>query len=138
MQVKELMTRDPKCGREESKLEDIARIMDDEDCGEVPICRDARPVGAITDRDITIRSVARGQNPLGMRAADVMTTPCVTVREDSSLEECVETMQEHRIRRVPVVDSEGVCTGIISQADIAEHGPRQLTAELVQAVSAAG
>jgi CBS domain-containing protein len=136
MNVTEIMTRDPESCSEDMQLEDVAQIMAERDCGFVPVCRGGIPVGAITDRDITVRCVANGQNPLEMRARDCMSVFCITVAEDSSLEECVNTMQEYKVRRVPVVDSEGICSGIVSQADIAKHGSGKILAQLVQAVSA--
>jgi CBS domain-containing protein len=89
----------------------------------------------ITDRDITCRVVAAGRNPAEVSAAECMSTPVVTVHPDADLEECLETMEEHQIRRVPVLDGGGVCCGIIAQADIARRAPAVKTAEVVREVS---
>ena len=136
MNVEEIMTRDPECCAEDAAVEEVARIMAEQDCGEVPVCRGGIPIGVITDRDITLRTTAKGRNPLELRVRDCMSAPCVTIPEGSSIEECLSTMQEYRVRRVPVVDSHGVCVGIVSQADIAKHCSPEMTAELVEAVSA--
>jgi CBS domain-containing protein len=79
--------------------------------------------------------VARGRNPLDLTAGDCMTTPAVIVTSLASLDECCEVMEEGQIRRVPVVDDEGRCIGIVSQADIARHGSDRITAEVVHRVS---
>jgi CBS-domain-containing membrane protein len=64
-----------------------------------------------------------------------MSAPCVTVSPNTSLGDCYQMLEEHRIRRLPVVDEDGRCCGIISQADMALHGPRQQTAEMLREVS---
>jgi CBS-domain-containing membrane protein len=64
-----------------------------------------------------------------------MSTPVVAVRESTPLEKCAQIMEESKIRRVPVVDGGGMVCGIVSQADIAKHGSRRITAELLRDVS---
>ena len=116
----------------------VAQMMCEYDCGELPVVKDTdemKPVGVITDRDITCRSIAKGKNPLEMTAADCMSKPCITVTPEMSLEDCCEVLEYHQIRRAPVVDEWGNVCGIISKADIARYGSREQTAELVQLVS---
>jgi CBS domain-containing protein len=140
MQVREVMTNNPTCCTPESTLEEAARIMADEDCGCVPVVLDhesMEPIGTITDRDITCRSVARGNNPLEMSVADIMSSPVVTVRQDANIEECLTLMEENQIRRVPVVDESGRCCGIVAQADIARMAPEHVSGDLVQEISQA-
>jgi CBS domain-containing protein len=136
MQVREIMTQNPACCSPSTKLPEVARLMKQHDCGEIPVV-DGRGqvVGVITDRDITCRVVAAGRNPAEVSAAECMSTPVVTVHPDADLEECLETMEEHQIRRVPVLDGGGVCCGIIAQADIARRAPAVKTAEVVREVS---
>jgi CBS domain-containing protein len=141
MQVKEIMTPDPACCTADTPLQDVARAMIDHDCGEIPVVkgeRDRMLIGVVTDRDIVCRLVAQGRNPLEATAEDCMSTPVVAVRESTPLEECARIMEESRIRRVPVVDGGGRCCGIVSQADIAQHASRRITAELVRDVSQPG
>jgi CBS domain-containing protein len=138
MQVKDVMTPDPACCTPDSTLRRAAEMMVEYDCGEIPVVMNVAsmlPVGVITDRDITCRTVARGLNPLTMKVADCMTTPCVTVMLDTSLEECCRIMEENQIRRVPVVDAAGDCCGIVALADIARHAAKRDTAEVVKEVS---
>ena len=136
MQVKEIMTENPVCCAPDTSLQEVARMMVDHDCGEIPVVDENRkPVGVVTDRDITCRAVAEGKNPLEMTARDCMTTPCVTVTEETSVEDCCKTMEANMIRRVPVVDESGACCGIVAQADIAEKAPERDAAEVVNQVS---
>jgi CBS domain-containing protein len=137
MKVTELMSSHPICATPDTSLREIARMMCDHDCGEIPIVDDMsnnRVVGVITDRDITCRTVARGKNPLELSAKDCMTSPVVTVDTDVSVDECCRVMESRQIRRVPVVDH-GSCIGIVSQADLARHAPMQQTAEVVAEIS---
>jgi len=64
-----------------------------------------------------------------------MSTPVIAVRESTPVEKCAELMEESRIRRVPVIDGGGMVCGIVSQADIAKHASRRITAELLRDVS---
>lgn len=138
MTVNEFMTHDPTCCTPDTSLRDVAKMMVECHCGEIPVVQsrdDKRLVGVITDRDIVCRAVAEEKNPLEMTARDCLSSPVVTVTPETSLEECCRTMEENQIRRVPVVDRDGVCCGIVSQADIAAEAPRQETGELVREVS---
>ncbi len=140
MKIKELMTEDPACCTPGSRIEDAAKLMIDFDCGEIPVVDDlktAMPVGVITDRDIVCRTIAKGLNPLDMTVGDCMTTPPVSVTPESSLEECYQLLEQHRIRRVPVVDDGGKCIGIVSLADIARNVPRVKSGDILREVSAA-
>ncbi|SRR6266480_3594272 len=139
MQVKEVMTADPACCISETGLQEVAQMMIDHDCGEIPVVEDKGnklPIGVITDRDIVCRTVARGLNPLDLTVADCMSTPCVTVTPDLSLEDCSRIMEENQIRRVLVVDAGGCCCGIVALADIALHAQKNVAGEVVKEVSA--
>jgi CBS domain-containing protein len=138
MQVKEVMTADPACCISETALQEVAQMMVDNDCGEIPVVENNEtrlPIGVITDRDIVCRTVARGRNPLDLTVADCMSKPCVTVTPDMSVEQCSRIMEENKIRRVPVVDAAGSCCGIVALADIALHARRSVAAEVVKEVS---
>ena len=138
MTVRDLMTSNPACCTMDTPLQDVARLMVDCDCGEIPVVERAdlkRPVGVVTDRDIVCRAVAEARNPLSMSAGDVMTTPAVTVREDDDLDTVKGLMETHQIRRVPVVGREGAICGIVSLADIARRDSRKDVGEVVRQVS---
>jgi CBS domain-containing protein len=140
MKVKDIMTPKPACVTPESSLEETARLMVDCDCGEIPVVNnltELMPVGVITDRDITCRTVAKGLNPLEMEVADCMTTPLISVKPDDMLEDCYRIMEENQIRRVPVIDAGAKCViGIVSLADIAQRVSKADSGEILQEVSA--
>ena len=138
MKIQEIMTTNPACCQPETSLREVARLMVEHDCGEIPVVRDGRPIGVITDRDITARAVAAGRNPLEMKASECMTSPVITVTPKTDVADCCNTMEEHQIRRVPVVDDSGSCCGMVSQADIAQHASAKKTAEVVKQVSKPG
>ena len=123
MQVREIMTPDPACCTPDATLREVARMMEQNDCGLIPVVESKesmRPVGTITDRDIAIRAVAAGNDANAMRAADIMTRGVATVRPEMSLEDTFDVMEEREIRRVLVVDDRGRVCGIVAQADIVQ------------------
>ena len=110
--------------------------MVDHDCGEIPVVdAENKPIGVITDRDICCRAVAVGENPLEMSVSDCMSSPCITVTQNDTLADCLDLLERHQIRRVPVVDDSGCCVAILSQADIVRYATRRDAAELLRAVS---
>ena len=134
--ARDIMTPSPVCCSPSTTLDEVAKMMLHNDCGEIPIV-DSNDcvVGVITDRDIVCRAVAQGKNPIGYTVESCMSAPVVTVREDDSLDDIVATMEAHQIRRVPVVSDGGACAGIIAQADIARIGPKREVAELLREIS---
>jgi CBS domain-containing protein len=134
--ARDIMTPNPVCCGPTTTLDEVAKMMLQHDCGEIPIV-DASDflIGVITDRDIVCRTVAHGKNPVGCTVESCMSSPVVTVQEDDPLDEIVSMMERHQIRRVPVVSDGGVCAGIIAQADVARIAPKREIAELVREVS---
>ncbi len=140
MKVKDIMTSNPAYATLETSLHDVAQLMADHDCGSLPVLETEeirKPIGMITDRDITIRTVAHNKNPLNMIAGEVMTDEVVTATAEMSVEECCELMENRQIRRIAVVDDAGNLEGIVAQADVARRAPANETAELVKDISAA-
>lgn len=136
MDLDRLMTRNPKFCLATSPLDEVARAMRDEDVGEIPVVDlDRHPVGVITDRDIVVRTLAAGQNPLEVRVQDCMTAPPVVIQEDASVEDCASLMERQKIRRVPVVDAKGALCGIVALADLERSDARSLQNEVTRAVS---
>src|SRR5919109_1316566 len=137
-QAKDIMTSNPACCTPEHNVEQAAQMMVKHDCGEIPVVEsneNMKPIGVITDRDITCRVVATGKNPGQTRVRDAMSSPPVTVKPETSIEECCRVLEQNQIRRVPVVDQSGRCCGIVSQADIAKTARTDQTAEVVKQVS---
>ncbi len=138
MRVREIMTENPVYGVRETNLQEIAQMMVEYDCGSIPVVENQntlKPIGVVTDRDIVCRIVAEGLNPLEMTAGDCMSSPVVTVTPETSVEACGQLMEDHQIRRIPVVDQNGSIYGMVAQADLALNAPKQVTAEVIQEVS---
>ena len=134
--ARDVMTPDPACCTANTSVDEIAKLMVQNDCGEIPVVDTAdQLIGVVTDRDIVCRVVAQGKNPIGHTAEECMSKSVVTVDPDTPVEDVIATMEQHQIRRVPVVANGGCCAGIISQADLARFGPEQQVAELVREVS---
>ena len=134
--ARDVMTPNPACCGPHATLDEVAKLMVANDCGEIPVVdASEQPIGVITDRDIVCRVVAEGKNPMGYTVETCMSQPVVTVPADAPLEEVISMMEKHQIRRVPVVDERGSCAGIVSQADIAWSSREHNVAELVREVS---
>jgi CBS domain-containing protein len=136
--VKDVMTPNPACCVPGTPLQDVAVMLLENDCGAIPVVESkdtGRPVGVVTDRDIALRAVAAGKNANELRAVDCMTTPCKTVSQDMSLEECVAMMEGNKVRRMVVVDDSGAVCGIVAQADLALKADEEKVAEVVRTVS---
>jgi CBS domain-containing protein len=133
--ARDLMTADPQCCTADTPLNEVAKLMVDCDCGEIPVVEGAKLIGVVTDRDIVCRVVAKGKNPSDLTAKDAMTQPVISVTEDCSLEEVLAKMEEHQVRRLPVVDGSGCVCGIVSQADVALAGKDSDVGEMVREVS---
>ncbi len=138
MDLAELMTPNPTCCTPDTAIQEVARLMRDHDCGEIPVVegRDAGTlVGVVTDRDIVLRLVAEGQDYRGATAGSCMTQPALSLPRDAQVSDAVEMMQAHQVRRLPIVDDRGVVRGIVSQADLARWASTEQTGELVRDVS---
>ena len=134
--ARDVMTPDPACCTPGTTLDQVAKMMVQNDCGEIPVIDvNDRLIGVVTDRDIVCRVVADGKNPMAHTAENYMSQPVVTVSSDDPIEQVVSTMERHQIRRVPVVDERGCCAGIIAQADLAWAEPLPEVGELVREVS---
>ena len=136
--VSQIMTPDVICATADTPLAEIAQLMRDNDCGAIPIIDGVEtliPVGVVTDRDITVRTVAEGRNPLELTAADAMSEGAVTIAPDADLEECLDIMEENQLRRLIVVDEDGAVVGLVAQADIAEWASEEEVGEMVHEIS---
>src|SRR5262245_47531509 len=134
--ARDIMTKDPACCTPTTTLDEVARLMVKNDCGEIPVIdANDRVIGVVTDRDIVCRVVAEGRNPIGYTAQMCMTHPVVTINENAPFDQVVSIMETHQIRRVPIVKDGGGCSGIISQADLARRGTEHQVAEVVGEIS---
>ncbi len=141
MFCREVMTENPVCCLPNDLVSASARVMRREDVGAVPVINDEQQkqlIGIVTDRDLAIKVVAEARDPNHTLLQDVMTSTIVVCREREDLSSAIKAMEEHQIRRVPVIDDDGPVVGIISQADLATrlHEPRQ-TPKMLEEISQA-
>lgn len=138
MNVKEVMTKSPACCLPTTKLDEIARMMVDNDCGEIPVIRSKEKpelVGVITDRDICTRAVAKGKSTATTTANECMTSPVFTVTPETELGQACKMFEEKEVRRLPVIDSKSHVVGIVSLADLVERAPEQYAREVLRYAS---
>ena len=119
MFVHEVMTRDVKIASPEDNLQIAAAMMDDADCGILPVGENDRLVGMLTDRDITLRAVAKGKAPDQCKVRDVMSSEIKYIYEDETVEDAERNMSRLQIRRLPVLDRNKRLVGIVSLGDVA-------------------
>src|ERR687886_926807 len=126
--IAEVMTDRPRAITPETSVREAARMMEQEDVGALPIVRDgAQLVGIVTDRDITVRAVARGLDPEQTSVSDVASEEVYALSPDDDLDHALETMARAQVRRVPIVVRENELVGMVSQADGA-RGTKEKTA----------
>jgi CBS domain-containing protein len=144
LRCRDIMTRDVTVATRDTTLDEVARMMRDEDTGIIPVVEQGghdepaeegvteqqrvplnqsvsggRLVGLITDRDIVVRALAEGRDPRQVRAEEVMSADLHTALPNDRVIEVIRLMGDKQVRRVPVVDREGNLRGIISMADVA-------------------
>jgi CBS-domain-containing membrane protein len=119
MKVKEVMNPDAKAIWITESLADAAKLMWQNDCGILPIIKDGRKVvGLITDRDICMGTAMKNSNPASISVEEVMSGKVYAATPEEDVEQALQTMKEHRVRRLPVISTEGELTGILSMNDI--------------------
>ena len=116
--VRDLMTRNPTVVSDRDSIRDVARIMKDQDTGVVPVCEGNKIIGLVTDRDIVVRLIADGKDPLNASVNDVMTKSIRKIHEDATVDDVLSLMSSSEIRRVPVVNKNDELVGIVSIGDI--------------------
>lgn len=133
--ARQIMTKDCECITETATLAEAAKMMRDLDVGALPICgQNERLVGMLTDRDIVVKVLADGINPVDVPARALAKGTPVFVDAQAPVEEVMQTMAEHQIRRLPVIDDSRL-VGIISQADIARATPNAAAGAVVEEIS---
>jgi CBS domain-containing protein len=136
MRIAEVMTQGVVTAEGGDTLQRVGELMRDRNVGSVVICDNGRPVGVITDRDLALAVVADAIDP-SSPAGEHASHPLVTGEVEMELEEAVALMVQHRIRRLPVTEGEGL-VGIVTIDDLAVragdlHQAQQITAEVAKA-----
>ena len=137
MRAIELMSRNPATCTPETSLERAAHLMETHDCGCLPVVENGsgRVIGVVTDRDIALRGVGQGKAPQSL-VGDIMSSDPTCCHPVDDVDTVQRIMAERQVRRVPVVDEDGTCVGIIAQADLALHDlPARDVAKTVERIS---
>lgn len=138
MKVREVMTANPVCCLPTDTAQKVAQIMRDNNVGSVPVVSDQESrklVGMITDRDICCSVVAAGLDPKSATIEKFVHASPVSCRDGENLDKCERAMQENRVRRIPVVDGNGACIGIVAQADLALKEKPEKVSKTVSEIS---
>ena len=133
--IQDVMTQNPCAIDADQPVSYAAKMMKDEDVGLAPIVEGDRLVGALTDRDITVRVVAEGKDPQTVKVREVASTDVVTVDPQQNLDEALTLMARHQVRRLPVVEEDGRLVGVVAQADVADEAKPKKVGELVEEIS---
>jgi CBS domain-containing protein len=135
--VREAMHEGCECIGESENMLEAAKRMAELDIGALPICGDDdRLKGIITDRDIVVKVLAHGKSP-AMTVGELAQGTPVWVRGDASIEDALQLMREHAVKRLPVIDEDKQLIGMITEADIATSLPPEKTGEVVGAIASA-
>jgi CBS domain-containing protein len=133
--IKDAMTSNPFSIDAEKPVSYAAKMMRDENVGLAPIVEGDKLVGTLTDRDIATRVVAEGKDPKSTTAREVASRDVVTITPDQSLDEALQLMAQHQVRRLPVVEEGSRLVGVIAQADVAQHADASETGRMVEEIS---
>lgn len=135
MKIREIMTPAVQCVGPEETLVEAAALMRQLDIGSLPVSEDGEVIGMLTDRDIVIRCIAEAMNAGERSVRETMTPGIVTVEDDATVEEVVHTMEEHQVRRIPVMNRDRGMVGIVSLGDIAVDGSAALCGAALKDIS---
>lgn len=136
MKVKDMMHKGAECVAPNATLQQVARKMRDHDIGAIPVCEGGKPMGIVTDRDVTIRALANGKDSGTLLAKDVMSKNLVFCRDTEEAEDAIRIMEDNQVRRLPVLDEAQKLVGMVSLGDISHALSRDLAGEVTKAVSA--
>jgi len=138
MKIREVMSRDPVCCVLGDSAQTVGKILCDRNIGSMPVVVDHQSrkiVGMITDRDLCCSVIAKGMNPKTTQIGKLIVSAPVTCRDGENIETCERLMQEHQIRRIPIVDAQERVIGIVAQADLALKDTPERVSKTVAEIS---
>jgi len=136
MKVKEIMHKGAECVAPDTFVITLAKKMLTDDIGVLPVHENGRLIGIVTDRDIALRAFANGKDVSMLTARDVMTKRVSCCHDTEEVAGAVRLMESKHIRRLPVLDENDKLVGMLCLGDVSTAMPREVTGELMQAVSA--
>ncbi len=135
MKASEVMTKNVEIVSPEASVREAADKMRNLDTGILPVCDGHDLVGVLTDRDIIVRTTADGKAPESTNVSDAMTSEVAFCMEDEDTKKIIHRMEEHKIRRMPVLSHDKKLKGMISLADLATRGDKNAACEVLEKVS---
>ena len=120
MKVSDAMARTISTVSPTDSIERAAQLMKQEDSGFLPVCQDDRLIGVITDRDIVIRGIAGQADLRHAPVAQFMSAEAHSIQRDAELDDAARIMNEHEIRRLPVVEDGGRVVGVLSHGNLVQ------------------
>jgi CBS domain-containing protein len=133
--ISDAMTSSPCAIDADKPVAYAAQMMRDENVGFAPIVEGDRIVGTLTDRDIAVKVVAEGKDPQTTIVRTIASKDLVTVEPEQDLDEALNLMAQHQVRRLPVVEGGGRLVGVVAQADVAREAKPKQTGEVVEEIS---
>jgi CBS domain-containing protein len=133
-QIRDVMTQNPTACEPSASVADVAKVMANEDVGQIPVADGGNLVAVVTDRDLVVRVLAEGRDPQSTTAGEIASRDVVTVSPETSLEEALTLLARHQVRRLPVVEGDRL-VGIVAQADVARQGEDSETGQVVEEIS---
>lgn len=133
--ISEAMTSKPCAIDSDKSVAYAAQMMRYENVGFAPIVEGDRLVGAITDRDIAVKVVAEGRDPGQTSVREIASTDLVTVYPEQELDQALQLMASHQVRRLPVIEQDGRLVGVLAQADVAQEASPEDTGRMVEEIS---
>lgn len=125
--IQDLMTPDIQYVGPTDSIRRAAQLMEEFDVGVLPVLDGDALVGMITDRDIALRSSAKGKDPESDRVGNVMSPDVATCHASQTVDEVLAAMGDLQLRRVPVIDQEShKLIGMVSLGDLAQSQSGQV------------
>ena len=137
MKVSDVMTRDVHTVQPDQPVQEAASFMLSADAGSIPVTEGDRLIGMITDRDIAVRGIAKGNGP-DTPVRELMTDDLVVVRIDDTIEDAASKMSQAQVRRLPVIDEDERLCGIVSLGDLSREADNACASEALTGVSQLG
>ena len=136
MKLKEIMTQDVEVVHPDDTLQTAARKMRERDVGFLPVCDGERLVGALSDRDVTVRAIAEGMDPRSTRVKDVVHSRVIWCFDNQNVSEAVRKMKENQVRRLMVIQRDNKqLVGVVSLGDLANNATGKMSSSVLESVS---
>ena len=134
MRIRDVMSRDVRVARPGDTLQEVSQWMAEGDFGFVPVADGDQLIGTLTDRDITVRAVARGAGPVSS-IMEFISRDAWTLRDDDDLKVGLDLMAERQVRRAPVIDKHGRLVGVVSLGDLSTRVKEKYAGEALEDIS---